>query len=1038
MFAAIPYPVAPVHGQEQTGIDSSDEPFNVYIPDMMIAGLTYPGIVVLAEPAGRQTIITLAGTDAAIRMPDTISVERGNNHGIFEMEIGEDVSGSIMVHAAAHDHLSTDSAIIHSAAESRTRLAIVGPTTDDGDLINTQSGSIPVYVYIVDEHGLPVPADDDANVLLVSSSDDITFHESGVQASEARLVIGHGEYSAMAALDVTGDGRIYAVSDGRPGDEINIRYKSQEEVLRMAISPDIIQRNSYAYYYVWLEKDGMQYIPPGSHEVTITTSSTSTATFERGISPGSDGESRVNYMFEGIARGILYTGSSGTATITASVPHIGAAEAGITITDLPQAEYGMPLSQMESSFLSLDVYPENPIGRAWGVLSAYSAVSDVIVPRVSDAAESASPAAGRNGSVPDAQDTDSMPDARSMGSSSDDSEYAGALQLGGARMVQVPEDARRLVPIPFPHDTEIILAGDDGITHEERIRTFGRSTGASGISSVYAIEFPIDASTSGRHWIVAHENNMFGASRVFATPQEPEEPYRIHVKPLPIQAGSHGDLAMVFLTDRQGYIVDYSSSMDNGNRVSISASRSDAGLEDPVLLSDSVIILSGNHTSNEMEVFAHAPDLLSARAVISSVDVSQKGISLWLPDRVHITEEFPVVVHDIDAGGNPVGVAGDIEIASHQITLHRARGQMLLLTDSVGESDVTVVSEDAYLDTERMTSFINNATGDIRVDVLVETSVKGHTKPYSIHVGDSIIIDVAAEAMAEPVVSVAGDGLDFVRNDLGQYVAVPTDYGRYEVTVSVSGKGFVPYKDILSVQVSEVPKTVSYSVATDDGFLLNPTVTIRKASAGAGIQPTEYLLHDGVSVAVSSGTYIIDVNEAVTFDEGRTYDLHSMTVNGEDIKFSSGFTMPILGDTTIEAAYIREIHVEMHNEFDSDVESVLRHYDTRGSGIYRYGDVVVLEAPVIYEYGMIRHMPYKWHGLPHDATMSEDMTVVSFEAMESVSGYVLYERDHTLLYVLVAAAVIAAPLIVRAQMPHLLTDAGNAIASVRLRRDRSR
>ena len=156
--------------------------------------------------------------------------------------------------------------------------------------------------------------------------------------------------------------------------------------------------------------------------------------------------------------------------------------------------------------------------------------------------------------------------------------------------------------------------------------------------------------------------------------------------------------------------------------------------------------------------------------------------------------------------------------------------------------------------------------------------------------------------------------------------------------------------------------------------------------------------------------------------DDRIYTLSDLKINDQSIRFSENFTMPIFENADIVSVYVREINVDFFNNIDSEVESVLDSADTDGSGNYRYGDTVFLEAPVLYEYGIIRHVPTEWIGLPADANVTNDNSFVMFEALSSTSGSVEYSRDYTIIYAIVAAAVIAAPLIIRIRSPHAFAD----------------
>ena len=324
---------------EQDGTAQASQPFRLHIPQSMIAEEQYSGLIVMEEPAAGNIAIRLASTDDSVSIPDVVVVDAGRNHGTFLIVVGEDANPTVTMHAVAAGHISRASSQIITTSESGVSLRLVGPAPEHGQNIRTHVASIPLYVYMTNNNGVPIPAASDTIVRLSASTTSIRFAGGpGLTGGtdEFFVNIPEGGYVAKVTSTVEKTGTIYASADGTTEDSIHAEFVVDDTRLRLTVAPDDVGRNGYAYFFVWIERDGRQYVPTNLLDVTLITSNADVAGFGHKIASPLKGASHVTYLENGIARGLIHTGDIGTATITASVPGIGTDTATFGVVDVSE------------------------------------------------------------------------------------------------------------------------------------------------------------------------------------------------------------------------------------------------------------------------------------------------------------------------------------------------------------------------------------------------------------------------------------------------------------------------------------------------------------------------------------------------------------------------------------------------------------------------------------------------------------------------------------------------------------------------------
>lgn len=1011
-------------GTEHDIESTTQQPFRLHIPQSMIADEQYRGLIVMEEPADSSIAIRLASTDDSVTIPNVAVVNAGNNHGTFPIVVGEDSNPTVTIHAVAAGHISQASARIITASESGVSLMLVGPSAEYGDDIRTHVSPLPLYIYMTNNNNVPIPAANDTIVRLSASTTSIRFSGgSGLAGGtdEFFVKIPRGGYVAKVSAIVEKTGTIYASADGTSDASIDTEFVVDDIGLRVAVAPEAVGRNGYAYFFVWIERDGRQFIPPDLSEVTLISSNDTVAGFWPGGIRGLGGSTHRMYMDGGVAVGTVYTGNTGTASITAIVPGIGTHTATLDVVDIlgttgtdatfeeimqeydecsggvlerdgsietcnfqtDVADAALNLARLNE--LVLHVYPDVPSERAWAVVSGSSTIQSTdTITTIADVIEDIF--------------GEFLPPEQAPEDTVDQQETETQLTRGAT------------LPAPFPVSMAVSLSGDAGLLHPNTIVPYVHDSVPPGAVGKYAVLLEVEIVNDGRHFMSVLSDDATGQDWGFTSRPQYGDGYPLRVMGLPAPQNVRAEIALMFVTDHENNIIDMTELYGRDYMAHVSQSGTAVGgLSESVRVIDPVLPIHGTHTKKHANIFGHLPGLTSETVRIAPADVPA-GIRFWAPDTVHITEEFPIVIHSIDANGTPIGVLDRFEATPRSVRGFAAEGQAFFSIDDVGETSVTVITDDGFIDTRRIEAFQNNASGTVHINA----------PDSNVEVGDNLILDIFTGPLLNPIIEIIGD-LDFFQDETGAYVAVPDEGGTYEVTVRVGGDGWDTYEETHTFDISHFID-ISLDVIADDGVQIPVEATVARILSDANATTTTHILIDGLSATGVPGLYSVSLPTEYAFSENHVYELDRLRINGDDVPVSGKFSYQFTGDVEISPTYNRHIEALFVGEIDSEVESVLRGEEIMGSGDYRYGDTIMLEAPILYEYWVVWHIPDRWNGLPENAVVSNGKTTVVMEALESSYGTVSYVRNSTPLIGLVAAAIIAIPLALRRASPDLFSD----------------
>lgn len=367
------------HGQEQDGPAPG---YEIYVPDMMIRGESYRGLVVSNLPADGPATFRFGSAAGDIMLPDSAVLEGGRNHVLFDILPVQSTILSGVV-STGITVIPPDGEIREIPVETHpgvgvvSRLWIVGPGSggvvcddpgtataqdiasraadgvfdepDPGKEIRTRLPQTTIHVFLADRYCTPVTAPP-GGVSFAASSDTpaLTF---GGGRSHISGVIPQGFNSAVLDVHVGeagGGGIIYATARGVSPDSIRVENRPVEVEVRLGVGPSVAMESSYVTWHLWLERDGEQYVPPGPVSAYLTTDNPVLASFDQAlVDAGGPALRPVRphhaFLLNGVASGTIHTGTPAVVgdlrllsvdrgiTVRAHVEGIGSATASFQI-----------------------------------------------------------------------------------------------------------------------------------------------------------------------------------------------------------------------------------------------------------------------------------------------------------------------------------------------------------------------------------------------------------------------------------------------------------------------------------------------------------------------------------------------------------------------------------------------------------------------------------------------------------------------------------------------------------------------------------
>ena len=231
-----------IHAQTAEPTALADSQIYLHIPSKMIAGHTYQGVAVSAEPAGLwgadRTVYLSTGSPSVDLPYSTIEIAPGRNHAVFEITAVR--SGEAQIDAAYGGLVGRATGQVYAQSSGPHSLDIVLP----GE--RTSATHLAALVYLQDVNGYPVPAP--------AGGISIRLVGGGLVKAPHTVHIAQGETSVPIPLRISGTGYLTAASPGLQSDRADIAYDTDDIRVRLQVAPDIVLPGGLVHYAVWLER----------------------------------------------------------------------------------------------------------------------------------------------------------------------------------------------------------------------------------------------------------------------------------------------------------------------------------------------------------------------------------------------------------------------------------------------------------------------------------------------------------------------------------------------------------------------------------------------------------------------------------------------------------------------------------------------------------------------------------------------------------------------------------------------------------------
>ena len=993
------------------GVDDS-----VWIPTKMIKGLTYEGMVLLDDAANYpRTIILVSSDQDVLSVKREITVQAGRNTAIFDVVANS--GGVAKVYAVmGGKSLSTDEGTVYEINTAPYQIMLVAPganrATQDGasmpdDLripddvvfpdgasfndaitlvtgsagITTGTDTVPVFIYVLDQNGAPAVVETDMELSLGASTG-ITVPETVV------ILAGTNHVRIVAGIDRSG--LIHAVAPGLHPSTIGIDRMADTADIRLAVAPTVISEGSAAYYYVWLEKDGRPYTPERVMDVQLVSTDRSVAGFDRAHTDAEiAGYGNTNtvkddvitiQMAGGFARGLVYTGDAGIATLTASISQYGTASYGVRVGAAGISDAGLCAEDKESVMIGRPD-PTNLV--VW------------LMPYVTDSVAYAVVAQYHIANVEGATNLDSggmaeslldrvIPDITSEELQAQELS-AGLISLsprgsGGDVATAEEEEEEGCVATPVPFTEQFItVSSDGGATHD---RTYG-TLHQYGIRGA-AIEFPIEFQTTGKHTIQVTGNeigtfgetgDLFGswtdADEWAATIQVEKahvDDYSLGITPLPFDSDRPSDVAMVYLQDGQGSIVEVNSLPLRTKDLVVSQTTSNFEIE---RYDNAFILISGLNKTDDVSVSTAAIPPASQRLVPADKTV---GTHIDVPRAVHVGEEFPYAMHEINGNGVPLRIIDSPDVLFGGSVVESRSGSRLVAEDSGVTKTITVIGMG-----EPLTEVIDVGRNKLDFEIDIDAD-----DDNSLRVGKPVLLRLISDVAGIDYTISWPSWAEYEQVGDNEYSITPNRAGNDTISIVGEKRGYGTERGSVNISAIHEVNVIARAESNGKSIPIKPEIANIEDDSDIGVPYTGPPVYAHVKYPLD---YITQTGEGYLFA--------GMEINGEPSE-SSEFESYLDTDTRFMGKYERQIFIDI--------------LDAQGGGVYRLGDEVMVSAPDREKASFLIIETFShWEG---DLSGKGRGSSFTFGASEDIYAVAIYKEVHAWMGIMFAAAAVIAILAV--------------------------
>lgn len=913
----------------------------LYVPDVMIQNLSYEGLVLSETFRNDPYMVRLAGGMAA-DVHESAIIPAGSNHAIFAIHPRE--LGNHTISAILPDGEPVSASYVVYPDTRQLRLDIVTP---QGDHIRTTTPDVPLFLFLTDQAGKPATHAGDVIVSLSGPESVSMPDKATIQAGTSRVYV---------PAQIRGSGIIYASAPEISGDRAAVEMTPPNVSVHVGIAPNPAPPGMPLSYFVWLQRDGTLYEFDTPLEIYVTSSDPAVAGTRPAAMPG---PIHRDVMHDSIHKGVLYAGpgiddhrgNGRTATITVSIPGVGSGSDRVRIGpdtgDMPQATEvlrGCITSAQDTIWsgkcrdaIEAFVATGGRIsgGHGWDPRTLYLGDDSGALPGLAAALRIA-----KSDKAPDTVRLWSFPDMPS------DTYHvaAGFYYTAGGMMPGMPVRPAELARLGFTHG----FAGIDVNTTTDIIQTHAA----------------LNVTVFGDH--------ISGDTARLEGPAVSPLEVRLQAVPAggPAAQNGHTLLAMMHTADDNGYMTRMHPDIRLESYGGVTIDKTDT-------VGDAVAVYGTIHgTPGGLQ--AHMPGHELRMLPVQMRD-DAAGIHLWVPDRVHVSEEFPVAVHSIDTDGVPMSRIYDASYVSDTVSV----APLYRMISDRPDAGVSAVWQ-SHAHHRTLESFHNPIDG---VSV-----VPGPTR---INLGDEITLSVfvTAPGAATEVWGVAG----MHQTKEGTYAGRPQEPGNYTVTVQVSGSGWEDHIEDVSYVVDHFV-SLSYDISSDDDIPLPFHISLEPS-----YDETSQAITPGTDALIKPGVYTISTPYSTALG-ANSYILSGIRINDHTHEPAERITVSVDDDTAVSVSYDRIVHIDA---MPDDIGAP----DVSGTGPHRLYQEVRLYAPVYHTWGgLLWHHPVVWEGILTEYQMSSDRTEVWFAADRNTDARVIYDTSYV-VPLIVAAMAAASPAI---------------------------
>lgn len=730
---------------------ATDKQLYLWVPSKMIADKEYKGLVVTKNPPENGMTVSLASDKDVVDVPRTITIMPESNHGIFSIKPLQ--GGTADLFAVASGDTAKATTTVYPSGSKPYKLDIFLPSNA------TKADKMPGFVFSLDRNGAPAYPDKSKDIQVSMSS-------TGRIDVPENIIIRKNQYHAKFEATIHGSGTISADTQELEPATYEISKISQDVQVNISVAPSVSLSHSQAYFYVWLEKEGLPFKPSRVIDVFLTSDNPDVASLT-----ASDVKTQQIHharLVDGIAKGTLFTRDNGKATITAHVRGFGSSQSQIFVgpTHLPDTDDLITRNLTPDNDISTakDTKSKNPQQRKDNIIKPNVSLSWILPPTTSDIA------------------------------------YGVVATYWMSDSNIVPVEINNTVfninsEMGIEHDSFVSIYDDLG----QRPQTTGR---------LAAIEYEISAAKNGTYTVSASSPGVKPSRATLNVMPAYSESYDIKIIPLPSLPGIMQDVAMISLVDKDGNMV----STDLIDDVSISISDNTSSF-----YTDGSTVVVDKSLSGKTRILA-VLDGISQKSATLFPSRTKTSINLDMPKIIHTGELFPFSIHSVDSTGVPINNLSSDMLVSTTPNLSYFESSKFFVSNDAGTAKATVLS-DYGVASQIAESFSNT----MNLELTTNSSKIRVGNPVKMVVAT----DVSEPEL--DVISPFSFTKEIDDKRRSSFLIYPDKEGNFDVAVTAKKNGYTPVTKTVKIQAAKLYDLSVSAVSLDDESQL-PIPLILKTS----------------------------------------------------------------------------------------------------------------------------------------------------------------------------------------------------------------